>query len=163
MFWLKYEIVIILKFILIKSHKYKKYGKKNLLLNPGAIFKKNRTIKFQFDMFHGNGVLDKAINVLDPKDRNDFRDYVNTNNSFNQGNMFITKSSKLMDLYFSDIFSWLERCEKIFGFNLVGYNKIRIYTFLAERYLSYWFKKHTKYTVLPIIFKDISDFNYKDL
>ena len=33
----------------------------------------------------------------------------------------------------------LERCEEIFGFNLEGYGKIRIYGFLAERYLSYWF------------------------
>ena len=63
-----------------------KYGKKNLLLNPGAIFKKNRTIKFQFDMFHGNGVLDKAIDLLDDENRNDFKKFVNTETSYNQVN-----------------------------------------------------------------------------
>ena len=40
-----------------------KYGKLALLRNPKAIFKSKRSIRFQFDMFHGNGNLDKAINL----------------------------------------------------------------------------------------------------
>ena len=32
-----------------------------------------------------------------------------------------------------------------------------IYGFLAERYMSYWFKKYTKFKTLPIIFQDISE------
>ena len=52
------------------------------------IFRKNQNIKFQFDMFHGNGVLDKAISVLDPKDRSDFKDYVNSNCSYNQDDCY---------------------------------------------------------------------------
>ena len=51
-------------------------------------------------MFHGNGILDQAINVLDVKDRNDFKEYVNTNCSFNQGNMFICKSKTLIEKYY---------------------------------------------------------------
>jgi hypothetical protein len=38
--------------------------------------------------------------------------------------------------------NWLDECEKIFGFNLDGYGKVRIYGFLAERFLPYWFKKY---------------------
>ena len=39
-------------------------------------------------------------------------------------------------------FPWLENCEKLFGFNnLKGYGLTRIYGFLAERFMSYWFKK----------------------
>ena len=35
-----------------------------------------------------------------------------------------------------------EKCENVFGFNkLEGYETTRIYAYLAERYLSYWFKK----------------------
>ena len=34
----------------------------------------------------------------------------------------------------------------------------RMYGFLAERYLSYWFKKYKKISTLPFIFKDLSDF-----
>ena len=45
-------------------------------------------------MFHGNGVLDKAIDQLNKDDREDFRNYVNTRTTYNQGNMFICKSKK---------------------------------------------------------------------
>ena len=34
--------------------------------------------------------------------------FVENNHSFNQGNMFISKSSKIIDSYFSDVFSWLK-------------------------------------------------------
>ena len=44
--------------------------------------------------------------------------------------------------------------ENIFGFDLKGYSKTRIYAFLAERYLSYWFNKHTKPFTWPIFFYD---------
>ena len=46
--------------------------------------------------------------------------------------------------------------KKLFGFdNLQGYGKQRIYAFLAERFMSYWFRKNTKSTLMPIIFYDI--------
>jgi len=46
--------------------------------------------------------------------------------------------------------------EFIFGFNLKGYGRTRIYGFLAERYLSYWFNKYTKPLLWPVIFYDIT-------
>ena len=53
------------------------------------------------------------------------------------------------------LFTWLEKCEKKFGFEeLVGYDTTRIYAYLAERYLSFWFKKHTNYLENPWIFID---------
>ena len=62
-------------------------------------------------------------------------------NSYNRGNMFICKSKKTMTNYYKSIFPWLERCEKEFGYeNLKGYGMQRIYGFLAERYMSFWFK-----------------------
>ena len=70
--------------------------------------------------------------------------------------MFITKSPTVMEAYFTDVFSWLLKCEKIFGFNLIGYRKIRIYTFLAERFLPYWFKKYTKSIEWPVVYCDIN-------
>ena len=73
--------------------------------------------------------------------------------------MFICKSNLILKKYYNSIFPWLERCEKNFGFNLEGYGLRRIYAFLAERYMSYWFKKYTKYTTLPIIFKDLTELN----
>ena len=56
-------------------------------------FKKNlRNLRFHFDMMHGDGNLDKAINLLDGRDRADFDNFVNTEVSFNPHNMFICKS-----------------------------------------------------------------------
>ena len=64
---------------------------------------------------------------------------------------------RLIEDYYKSIFPWLQRCEEEFGFdNLGGYGLQRIYGFLAERYMSFWFKKYTKFGVLPIYFKDIT-------
>ena len=70
--------------------------------------------------------------------------------------MFICKSPKILNKYYQTVFPWLKRCEKEFGFDLKGYGLQRIYGFLAERFLSYWFKKNTNSTTLPIIFNDIT-------
>ena len=122
--------------------------------NLFAFTKKNRNIKLQFDFFHGYGIMDKAISVLDEKEKNDFKNYIDSKHSYNRENMFICRSKKLMNEYFLSVFSWLERCEPIFGFNLKGYAKTRIYTFLAERYISYWFNKYSKPLYWPIFFFD---------
>ena len=132
-----------------------KYGKKALYHNPGSFFKNKRNIKFQFDMFHGCGVLEKAINLLPNKDRYDFNNFVTSRNSFNQGNMFICNSKEIMNEYYNSIFSWLSNCEKVFGFNLNGYGQVRLYAFLAERYLPYWFSKYTNKLDWPILFYDL--------
>jgi len=111
-------------------------------------------------MFHGIGVLDKAINLLNTRDREDFRKYVANNSSFNQANLFICKSKDLVNEYYNTIFEWLENCEKIFGFNLTGYGKIRLYAFLAERFLPYWFNKYANCLDWPIIFNDLKKENF---
>jgi len=156
--WEKYDVILADKINLeqIKWSKIFKYGKKALLQNPGAIFKKGRNIKFHFDMFHGNHILNQAINLLNNDDKTDFYKFTIQNNSFNQANMFVCKSKKLLERYYQSIFPWLERCEKIFGFNLEGYSKIRIYAFLAERFLPYWFHKNAKVLEWPIFFYDLN-------
>ncbi len=139
-----------------KFLKMLKYGKMALVRNPKAIFsRKGKTIRWQFDMFHGVGNLDKAIDLLPNKDRDDFRYFTRNENSFARGNMFISKSPKIINSYFSEVFDWLFKCEKLFGFNLEGYGKIRMYTFLAERFLPYWFKKYSNYLEWPVVYYDI--------
>ena len=60
--------------------------------------------------------------------------------SFNPHNMFICRT-KILKNYYETIFPWLERCEKIFGFNnLKGYGLQRIYGFF-ERFIL-WFNKY---------------------
>jgi len=124
-----------------------------LLSDPRLIFKKNfETINIHFDMHHGYKNLEKAINVLNSKDKNDFSNYVNHNNSYNPHIMFIAKP-EIANNWFIALFEWLSRCEEIFGFDkLKGYDTTRLYAYLAERYLSFWFKKYTKSKNSPWVF-----------
>ena len=149
----------------VTNYKFSKIIKKHFfhfLKNPDLFFnKRKRNLKLQFDLFHGEGNIDLAINLLNQKDRQDFKNFMFNQNSFNPHNMFLCRTNLLKN-YYETIFPWLEKCEKIFGFsNLKGYGSQRIYGFLAERFLSYWFTKNYKYEELPIIGKDLSD--YKNL
>ncbi len=136
-----------------------KHGFKSIINNPRFLIKKNRNLKFHFDSFHGFGNLDKAINLLDENDRDDFKKFMESRNGYNRGNMFICKSKKIMIEYYKSIFPWLERCEKVFD-NVASsskdYGTKRIYAFLAERYMSYWFNKYSKVTTWPIIFYNLN-------
>ena len=83
------------------------------------------------------------------------------NTSFNPHNMFVCKREILKN-YYEVIFPWLEECERIFGFNdLDTYGLRRIYAFLAERFMSYWFNENYLVKELPILVKDLND--YKNL
>ena len=88
----------------INQFRFSKFLKRNfktMFLNPSLIFNKNkRNIKFHFDMWHGKGNLDKAIDILDQKDRKDFKDFVQKNVSFNPHNMFICKSKNILNNYY---------------------------------------------------------------
>ncbi len=146
--------------IFINQFKLSKFIKKNffkILKNPSFILdRKKRNIKFHFDLMHGEGNLEKAIDLLEVSDREDFRNFVNSEVSFNPHNMFICKSNKILNNYYNSVFPWLKKCEREFGFDLDGYGLKRIYGFLAERYMSFWFKKYTKFKTIPIVFKDIT-------
>ena len=94
--------------------------------------------------------------------------------SFNPSEIICSKSEKE---YFSTLFEsksiyylddWIYKIgyayDKLTSFfkvqNLKGFGKIRIYGFLAERFMSYWFQKNTKCITMPIIFYDVrKDFN----
>ena len=158
--------IIIGKDFFVNEFKFMKLLKKRfakIVFDPSLIFnKKKRTIKFHFDMMHGDGNLDKAIDLLDINEKNDFNEFVNSEVSFNPHNMFICKNKTLLFKYYESLFPWLARCENIFGFDkLEGYGLQRIYGFLAERYMSYWFKKYAKYHLMNIYFKNLNDYLYK--
>ena len=137
-----------------KFMKIVKRGWRNLIYNPSSIIKRN--IKLHFDMHHGYGLLEKASELLKEDDRNDFLNYINNNNFFNPHIMFISKK-KILDQWFSDSFEWLFKCENLFGFDqLTGYDKERLYAYLAERYASFWFKKYSNPIMWNWTFFDIS-------
>ena len=139
----------------VKFMKIIKHGYKNLLRDPSIIFdKKKQTTKLHFDMSHGYGNIDLAIDVMHSKDKEDFKKFMYNSISYNPHIVFISKPN-IANRWFSDLFSWLDNCEKIIGFKkLKGYNK-RIYAYLAERYLSFWFKKYTNSIDWPLVFVDM--------
>ena len=128
-----------------KKMKILKRGWKNLIKDPSIFLSTSKqTIKLHFDMHHGFGVLDKAIDQMQSKDREEFRYFVSTKNKFNPHIMFISKK-KILYKWFNDLFKWLFKCEKVFGIKkLKGYDQERLYAYLAERYLSFWFHKYTR-------------------
>ena len=138
-----------------KKIKLIKRGWRNIIFNPNLLFRKDlETINVHFDMHHGYGNLNKAIKLLDENDREEFKKYVNTYNFYHPHIMFIAKT-EIIQKWFSTLFPWLERCEEVFGFeNLKGYDTKRIYAYLAERYLSFWFQKYTKFKTSPWVFID---------
>ena len=68
--------------------------------------------------------------------------------------MVISKP-KILNRWFEDLFEWLIKCEEMFGFkDLKGYDTQRIYAYLAERYLSYWFRNNSNFLEWPWTFVD---------
>ena len=155
--WEKYDAFLCepIKVSPAKTTKLIKRGWKNWLKNPSILFdKRKHNIKLQFDMFHGYGILDSAIDIMKFEHREEFRNYVNTNIEFNPHIMVISKKL-ILDKWFEDLFSWLFECEKLFGFqNLKGYDTGRLYAYLSERYLPFWFNKFYKSKNLPWVFFD---------
>ena len=157
--WDKYESIICQPIIVKGAKKIKilKRGWRSVIKNPSILINENyQNIKLHFDMHHGYGNLNKAISLINDEDRADFLDYSNNSTSYNPHIMFIAKP-KIADKWFGTLFPWLLRCEKEFGFkNLYGYDTQRLYAYLAERYLSFWFNKHTNTIAWPWKFFDAS-------
>ena len=157
----KYDVILGEPFFVdqLRTMKFLKNGFKIVIKNPLVFFKKKkRNLNFHFDLMHGENNLQKAINLLDKENQEDFRNFVKSEVSFNPFHMLICKSKKILNDYYKNLFPWLEKCENLFKFDdLKGYGKIRIYAFLAERFMSYWFQKNTQFKTMPIIFYDLKN------
>ena len=161
--WSNFETILVEKtqFGKVKISKIiKNGGISSILRNFNSFIKNKTTVKFHFDIFHGSGKIDKAIDLLEKRERDDFRIFL-ANEYFNKENMFICRSKKLIIEYYKSVFPWLQRCENLFGFKLSAWHEIRIYAFLAERYLSYWFNKYTITKEWPIFFYDTNKSHLK--
>ena len=145
--WKNYDAIICEPISVNKVKKIKmiKRGFRSIIKKPKIFFdEKKQNLLFHFDMHHGYGNLKKAIDLMNIEDKNDFLNFVNTSTFFNPHIMFISKP-KIANAWFNALFEWLFRCEKVFGLeDLKGYDSQRIYAYLAERYLSFWFTKHCK-------------------
>ena len=132
----------------LKKIKILKRGIKSFLKEPSILFsEKKRSLKLHFDMFHGYGNMDKAIDQMNDNDKKDFRNFMNNNSQYNPHIMFIS-TPEIANNWFESLFAWLFKCENVFKFDdLKDYDTQRLYAYLAERYLSFWFNKYSK--VLP--------------
>ena len=129
-----------------------KKGFKSLLRNPNILFDENKqTLSFQFNMQHGYNILEQSIELLGNEDKYDFFDFMNNSVSFNPHNMVIAKP-KILNKWYKNLFTWLDKCESKLGFSQFKNYETRIYAFLSERYISYWFKKYSKCHELPWTF-----------
>lgn len=134
----------------IKLSKLLKKGFKNYIRNPKLLFnRKEMTINYHFDIFHKYQILEKASNLLDNDDRDDFLKYINSKTEFHPCTIFISKK-KIIDILYTKTFDWLFKCEKKFtNLTLEGYGKERLYDFLAERFFSFYFEKYTRIKTIP--------------
>ena len=113
---------------------------------------KNNTLEDQFRVFHGSYYLDIALKLLPNIYRDKFISFLNGYN-LSPYNMFICKTSKILHEYYNEIFPWLLNCERYFDEKkLIGYDKKRIYGFLAERFMPFWFTQNFKTTTNQITF-----------
>ena len=146
--WENYDVLICkpLNVSGVKKMKIIKRGFKNLIKDPSIIFnKKKQNLYLHFDMHHGYGNLKKAIDLLDEKNKDNFLNFMKNNNSFNPHIMFISKPDIIKE-WFNNLFPWLKACEQKFEFkHLKGYDTGRLFAYLSERYLSYWFKKNYRF------------------
>ena len=150
--WKNYNAIICSPINVNSAKKMKliKRGIKSIIKDPSLLFDKNKqTLKVHFDMHHGHGNLDKAVSLMNESERDEFNLFLNNSTSYNPHIMFIAKPN-IANNWFVALFDWLFECEKVFGFdNLEGYETQRLYAYLAERYLSFWFKKYTNYIEWP--------------
>ena len=159
--WNDYDVILCKPWSVsnVKKMKLIKRGFRSLLRDPSIFLNKDKqSIKLHFDMNHGYGNLEKAANLLPEKDKKDFMAYVSSKTWLIGHCIFISKNKKLMDKFYSNLFSWLSECEKIFGFDSNSYDTKRIYSFLTERYMPFWFEKYSKVLTWPWVYFDISKY-----
>ena len=153
--WNEYDVVLPkkLRFGKIKVMKLLKNNFLQVLKKPSLLFN-DCTMRDHFNLFHGNFFLEEAIKLLDENTKNEFVEYLNSQD-FNPHNLFICKNSVILNEYYKFIFNWMFKCEEKFkNLKLDTYGKKRIYGFLAERLMPFWFKKHFKIIEWPYVFFD---------
>ena len=153
--WKDYD-VILAEPLRLGKQKFMKLLKNNLaytIQKPSLLFREC-TIGEHFNLYHGSFFLDAALDLLEPKIKKDFKIYLN-NFEFNPHNLFICKSPNLLDQYYNDVFTWLFKCEQEFkDIKLNTFGKKRIYGFLAERYMPFWFKRNCNTLNWPYVYFD---------
>lgn len=157
--WNQYDSVLAEPIILGKQ-KLMKLLKNNftyIFKKPTLLFRK-MSVRDHFNLNHGSYFLEEAIKLLDLEEQDAFKIFLDKN-EFNPHNIFICKNHILIEAFYKKIFDWLFKCEEKFKkLDLDTYGKKRIYGFLAERFMPFWFKRNSKSLNWPYIFFDTNKY-----
>ena len=112
-----------------------------ILIQP--IIYKNKNLFQDFYSVHQTNILKESVSFLKNDLKKNFLNHLNSNTLYPL-NMFIVKK-KYFTEYCENIFPWLERCMiRSRELNLLKDYNIRMPSFLAERFVSFWFSSFKK-------------------
>ena len=139
-----YETILGTPFFInqFKGMKFIKNGLKIFIKNPFLFFnKKKRNINFHFDLMHGENNLNKAINLLDAKNKEDFRKFDENNKILFLSEM-LTYSARNFHLayqvaYFDahEIINRIIEDNKIYSEEVISLLKISLFNYFAAALL----------------------------
>jgi hypothetical protein len=154
--WNKYDAIIPPAFFFRKK---KKEIVKNILLFPikrdVSLFKYKTTVLDQFAQSlgpFGKDLIFEIIKYLPPSESYDFLEFLKSRTHLSAHGMYISKV-KIINRYSKLIFEWFLKCENIINKNnnLPLIKNSRIFQYINERFLDYWFSKYCKVLRWPMI------------
>ena len=154
--WNEYDAIIPPAFFFRKK---KKEILKNILLFPIkrdiSLFKYKTTVLDQFAQSlgpFGKDLIFEIIQYLPTSESYDFLEFLKTRTYLSAHGMYISKV-KIINQYSNLIFEWFLKCENIINKNnnLPLIKNSRIFQYINERFLDYWFSKYHKVLRWPMI------------
>ena len=154
--WNAYDAIIPPAFFFRKK---KKEIVRNILLFPIkrdiSLFKYKITVLDQFAQSlgpFGKDLIFEIIQYLPDSDRYDFLEFLKSRTHLSAHGMYISKV-KIINQYSNLIFDWFLKCENIINKNnnLPLIKNSRIFQYINERFLDYWFSKYHKVLRWPMI------------
>jgi hypothetical protein len=132
---------------------------KNFLLFPIkrdiSLLKYKITVLDQFAQSlgpFGKDLIFEIVQYLPTSESYDFLEFLKTRTYLSAHGMYISKV-KIINQYSNLIFEWFLKCENIINKNnnLLLINNSRIFQYINERFLDYWFSKYYKVLRWPMI------------
>jgi len=154
--WNTYDAIIPPAFFFRKK---KKEIVKNILLFPikrdVGLFKYKTTVLDQFAQSlgpYGKDLIFEIIQYLPTSESYGFLEFLKKRTHLSAHGMYISKV-KIINQYSNLIFEWFLRCENIINKNnnLPLIKNSRIFQYINERFLDYWFSKYYKVLRWPMI------------
>jgi len=154
--WNEYDAIIPPVFLFRKK---KKEIIKNFLKFPIkrdiSLLKYKTTVLDQFAQSlgpFGKDLIFEIIQYLPASESYDFLEFLKSRTHLSAHGMYISKV-KIINQYSNLIFEWFLKCENIINKNnnLPLINNSRIFQYINERFLDYWFSKYYKVLRWPMI------------